>query len=84
MLSLHTVNQGPPTVQTNNLMVFVNCSFTGNQATAESENTSFIVPHGDDHAVFGRGGGLSFYFKGTAQNSTVKISNCHFVNNTAI
>ena len=41
-------------------MVFDNCSFTGNQATAESENTSFIVPHGDDHAAFGRGGGLSF------------------------
>ena len=78
------VKQCDNSSNSNNLIVFDNCSFICNQATAESGNTSYIVPHGDNHTAFGRGGGLSFYFKGTAQNNTVKISNSRFVNNTAV
>ena len=71
------------TKNSHNLIMFDSCEFSNNAAIAESVNTSFIVPRGNNHAAFGRGGGLSFYFKCSAQNNTVKISDCRFVNNSA-
>ena len=68
----------------NNHVIFDNCTFANNQASASDYNAAFIVPHGRDHYAFGRGGGLSFYFKGTAQNNSVVITRCHFLNNTAV
>ena len=60
------------------LVMFVNCLFGSNLAT--------IVPlsRGREPAVFGRSGGLSIYFKGTAQNNSVLISQSRFVNNSAV
>ena len=72
------------TKNSHNLIKFDNCDFIDNSASAESVNTAFVVPHDNDHAAFGRGGGLSFYFKGTAQNNSVKISGCQFANNSAV
>ena len=45
---------------------------------------AFIVPGDRNHIVFGRGGGLTLYFRGEASNNSVSISNCMFSNNTAL
>ena len=45
---------------------------------------AFIVPGAQNHIVFGRGGGLTLYFRGEASNNLVSISNCMFLNNTAL
>lgn len=63
---------------------FDNCAFDNNVATAASENASFIVPHYSEHAAFGRGGGLSFFFKGKADKNHISITRCRFVGNSAV
>lgn len=52
--------------------------FVGNQATLPSKMANyakFILPHLDQHVAFGRGGGLSVYFKGNCKDNTVLVSN---------
>ena len=52
--------------------------FVGNQATLPSmmaNYAKFILPHLDQHVAFGRGGGLSVYFKGNCKDNTVVVSN---------
>lgn len=52
--------------------------FVGNQATLPfkmSNYAKFILPHLDQHVAFGRGGGLSVYFKGNCKDNTIVVSN---------
>jgi len=65
---------------------FQNVTFSDNVAKNEGlpSKTSFLTPHQDNHQAFGRGGGLSFYFKGNAKWNYVIIDHCVFENNQAI
>lgn len=47
-------------------------------------NYTFILPHKQYHLAFGRGGGLSVFFKGNASNNHVFIDNCNFRENHAV
>ena len=51
---------------------------------ANVTDTSFILPQKSKHLAFGRGGGLSLFFKGSATNNSVNIETCGLYNNTAL
>ena len=49
-----------------------------------SDKSTFILPQKSDHYAFGRGGGLSVFFKGIAKNNTIIVNNSVFSNNQAL
>ena len=62
-----------------------NSTFEGNIANiSNSDNNTFILPHKQYHAAFGRGGGLSVFVKGNASNNYIEIDNCTFKDNQAV
>ena len=61
-----------------------NCSFLRNIATSIMSKTNFTKPQGLDHQAFGRGGGLSIFFKGNATGNSITIANCAFMFNSAL
>lgn len=66
--------------------LFDSCEFTGNRGKGHVSNSTsgiFVLPVRKNHLSFGRGGGLSIYFKGTAFNNTVLIRNCQISYNHA-
>ena len=62
-----------------------NCIFYRNKANASSYlNNTFILPSGQHHYAFGRGGGLSLFFKGSAKSNNVVVDGCSFIQNSAL
>ena len=61
-----------------------NCMFENNIASDILTNTLFIKPQGLDHQAFGRGGGLSIFFKGNATGNNINIDSSWFMNNKAV
>ena len=51
---------------------------------SHSSKYTFILPQRSNHLAFGRGGGLSVFFKGNSSDNTIKIDGSNFVNNTAL
>eukprot|EP00731_Ephydatia_muelleri_P000450 Em0001g450a len=69
---------------TGSMYDFTNSTFIGNVADHISINVpTFIIPYACNHDAFGKGGGLALFFKGSASDNTVRLSNCTFQNNTA-
>ena len=67
--------------------MFTNCLFDSNVARSQNYTSSagnLIFASLANHTGVGRGGGLSVYFKGVARNKLVNITNCHFINNSAV
>ena len=67
--------------------IFSNCNFSRNNATNEKPikgQTTYILPLRQYHNAFGRGGGLSFFFKANATGNKVVVENCNFVENVAL
>ena len=65
------------------------CLFRDNRALGQSlknmsSSMNYIIPLNTTHESFGRGGGLSVYFKGDASKNTIVIENCHFIHNRAV
>ncbi|XP_065888117.1 uncharacterized protein [Dysidea avara] len=62
------------------------CVFKNNKAHMNKTltRTAFIEPFSGIHYAFGRGGGLSFYFRGSSFNNFIMIRNCNFIGNTAV
>ena len=65
---------------------FTKSLFKNNTALGQSTEkiSSFILPLNTTHESFGRGGGLSVYFKGDAMNNSVVLDDCHFIHNHAV
>ena len=64
---------------------FHKCHFEFNNAsTLDSYNTGFMQAKGAYFQGLGRGGGLSFFLKGFAENNIVTVSDCSFQGNSAI
>ena len=62
-----------------------NCSFSQNKATTTNYNaTAFTSSFHSYHVALGRGGGLSTFFKGTANSNTILLTNCSFEKNEAV
>ena len=66
---------------------FTDCHYNGNRARG-LKNSDFggqlYLLSNSSHQGIGRGGGLSFFFKGDARNNSINITYCHFVNNSAV
>ena len=59
--------------------------FSNNDAKSTKEQAiRFVLPYKTYHDAFGRGGGLSIFFKGNAANNAFSIANCTFENNRAV
>ena len=69
---------------TNSTFNFFNCTFRNNSAPNQQYETIVKNPSGDDHIPFGRGGGLSIFFKGKAENNVIYVTGCHFEDNYAL
>ena len=61
------------------------CTFDNNAAySSDDANGVFILPQKSNHLAFGRGGGLSIFFKGCSHHNTIYVSHCNFTNNVAL
>ena len=74
--------QKPPEgiYQNNGSFHFMNVTFEGNHAP---EIADTVYPGRNQHDAFGRGGGASFFIKGSAQNNRFIFETCYFDKNRA-
>ena len=72
------------TVNSNASYLFVGCTFEDNQATVTDTVKYTTTAFGTGYTQFGRGGGLSVFFKGQATRNNVIINNTKFINNGAL
>ena len=65
---------------------FQSCKFRHNVADNldTQDRSTYIVPHGTDHEAFGRGGGLSVFLNGNANNIRIEVLDCLFDGNRAL
>jgi len=70
----------------NSMYLFYNCTFLSNDAsTINADTTTYANSvYGFGNLQFGRGGGLSVFFKGKASHNKVTINGCEFIKNHAI
>ncbi len=75
-----------PSLYSHNAQYLVTDSvFDNNKASlVNPSDHTFILPQKSEHLAFGRGGGISVFFKGNATNNTITISNCTLSNNVAL
>ena len=52
--------------------------------TVKQNLTIYIFSVGSSHQQFGRGGAVSVFFKGSSENNTINVIDCHIANNQAI
>ena len=65
---------------------FTSCEFSHNRADSMDTDdvSTYIIPFQSDHEAFGRGGGLSVFFKGVTSEVQVTVLNCTFRDNIAL
>ena len=69
----------------NNNYYILQSVFKGNTAPySQLQNATFIRPSGIKHSGFSRGGGLSIYIRGSAENNNFFIDSCNFEDNKAV
>ena len=62
-----------------------NSAFLDNNASfLNAHQHTFILPQEKNHLAFGRGGGVSVFFKGNSNNNAMLFVNCTIMNNTAL
>ena len=65
--------------------IFYACQFLYNIADIRNfSGNAFILPNQIYHSSFGRGGGISVFFKGNASENSVTIQECFFLHNRAL
>ena len=65
--------------------IFHSSHFKGNNALNNRNfYRTFYIPYKNDYFSFGRGGGLSIVFKGTASGNVVKVESCILSENVAL
>ena len=86
MVKLLNTSECETSTNNNSIYLFYNCVFDSNIATTVdiSDTTYATNAYGFNNQQFGRGGGLSVFFKGKAFKNTVTIDSCTFTNNSAI
>ena len=78
-------NTCSPSVQANANYTIIDSNFTGNYGTTVKRNlTTYISSVGSSHQQFGRGGAVSVFFKGSPEDNTINIIDCHIENNQAV
>ena len=70
---------------TNSSYHFYQCKFIYNNATnIHREETDFAINEGNNFQGLGRGGGLNVMFRGSANHNVVTLTQCTFMDNSAI
>ena len=73
------------TNNSNSMFHFNNCTFEDNYSFLKHHSQyTFIKPGNCSHIAFGRGGGLTIYFRRKAQRNVVLIDSCTFARNEAL
>ncbi len=76
-----------PRKNKNSIYVLSSCTFSSNHAHGQN-STEFggklSLASNSSHQAVGRGGAISMYFKGDAVNNSIRITDCRFINNTAV
>jgi hypothetical protein len=76
-----------PRKNKNSIYVLSSCTFSSNHAHGQN-STEFggklSLASNSSHQALGRGGAISMYFKGDAANNSIRITDCRFINNTAV
>ena len=83
----HDTPSIPTKYSSNSNYTFTNCNFSRNHAhnlEVMDNISSFIIPYHTNHEAFGRGGGLSVFFKGNASRNVFMVNNCTFEHNHAV
>ena len=74
----------PAEYQSNSHYEIYSSLFRNNAAEViDPKKATFILPQKSDHIAFGRGGGLSVFFKGNATNNTIIVNQSKFQGNEA-
>lgn len=82
---LHNASNVDPNYTSGSNITILSSVFSNNTAGIDgSSNDIFILPHQQYHIAFGRGGGVSVFFKGHASNNKVTVRDCIIHNNTAL
>ncbi len=75
----------PSEVVSNSFYLIQDCHMKCNEADLTNRvDDTFILPNEYQHVAFGRGGGLSVFFKGNAHNNTVIVNQSSFAHNKAL
>ena len=77
-------NVVPQNISRSNFYICSSYFYANIANTSSFINDTFILPGKQYHSAFGRGGGLSVFFKGDASNNTITVDNCHFTHNQAL
>ena len=76
-----------PRKNKNSIYVLTSCSFSNNHAHGQNSTEyggKLSLASNSSHQSVGRGGAISMYFKGDAANNSIRITDCRFINNTAV
>lgn len=69
----------------NSVYTIESCHFFNNTARIHNESEfTFILPHRETHMAFGRGAGLSVFFKGSSRSNYIFVKNCTLEENKAL
>ena len=71
----------------NSVYVLSSCTFSNNHAHGQNSTEyggKLSLASNSSHQAVGRGGAISMYFKGDAANISIRITDCRFINNTAV
>ena len=75
----------PQSYVTGGQFLIQSCTFSNNTARVRDETQStFILPRLETHLAFGRGAGLSLFFKGRSAENSVLVRGCNFTGNRAL
>ena len=76
-----------PRKNKNSVYVLSSCTFSNNHAHGQNSTEyggKLSLASNSSHHAVGRGGAISMYFKGDAANNSIHITDCRFINNTAV
>ena len=77
-------NVDPQYISQSNFYIHSSIFYANKANTSNFINDTFILPGKQYHSAFGRGGGLSVFFKGDASYNTITVDNCRFTHNQAL
>ena len=77
-------NVDPQYISQSNFYIHSSIFYANKANTSNFVNDTIILPRKQYHSAFGRGGGLSVFFKGDGSHNTITVDKCCFTHNQAL